>query len=204
MKICIKCGLGKKSWEFSKHSGFSDGLRSTCKRCYNHEQKADPFLFFRKIYATQKATSTKRKHPAPAYTLDDLIAWADAQPRLPAIWKAYQDAGQPLKLAPSIDRINSNLPYTFANMELVTWEENDRRGSADTKLGAKITQHRAVAAYNKDGSLHKTYCSLHEAARDVGGNPTNIQRVADRQVIKKADGRTTVLQSTKGLHWRWA
>lgn len=204
MKTCIACGLAKPFAEFSKHSGFSDGRRSTCKQCYNVEQKSDPFRFFRKIYATQKASSTKRGHPAPTYTLEALIAWADAQPHLPSMWLAYQNAGHPRRLAPSIDRIDSNLPYTLSNLELVTWEENDRRGRRDTKLGTKITQHKAVAAFKQDGSLHKLYASLHEAARDVGGNPTNIQRVADQTPIMKPNGRTTVLRFTKGLKWKWA
>lgn len=203
MKTCIACLRSKPLSEFSKHSGFSDGRRSTCKQCYNIEQKSDPYRFFRKIYATQKASSTKRGHPPPAYSLDDLITWADSQPHIPALWDAYQSAGHPKRLAPSVDRIDSSLPYSLSNLELVTWEENDRRGSQDTKLGAKITQHKAVSAFNPDGSLHKTYCSLHEAARDVSGSPTNIQRVADSTVITKPNGRTTILRSTKGFIWKW-
>lgn len=204
MKTCIACQNIKPNMGFSKHSGFSDGLRSECKECYNIKQKSDPFRFFRKIYATQKASSIKRGHPAPSYTLEDLITWADSQPHLPYIWQAYQDSGQLRKLAPSVDRVNSNLPYTLGNLELVTWEENDFRGSKDIKLGIKVTQHKAVSAFNPDGSLHKTYLSLHEAARDVKGNPTNIQRVADKTTVTKPNGKTTVLQKTKGFLWEWA
>ena len=203
MKICKNCQQRKSLNAFSKHSGFSDGRRSTCKNCYNTEQKSDPRRFFAKIYATQKATSTKRGHPAPAYTLEQLIQWADMQPHLPALWDAYQSAGHPKKLAPSIDRKNSNLPYTLSNIQLMTWEENDRLGSRDTKLGTKITQHRSVSAYNPDGTLYKHYVSLHAAARDVNGNPTNIQRVADQATITKPNGKTTVLRSSRGFVWKW-
>lgn len=204
MKTCISCQSTKPTTGFSKHSNFKDGLRSECKDCFNIKQKSDPFRFFRKIYATQKSSSIKRGHPAPPYTLEDLIAWADSQPHLPGIWQAYQDANQPRNLAPSIDRIDSNLPYTIDNLELVTWEENDLRGNRDIKLGVKITQHKAVSAFNLNGSLHKTYISLHQAARDVKGYPTTIQRVADKTIVTKPNGKTTVLQKTKGFLWEWA
>ena len=203
MRTCISCGRPKPVSEFSKHSGFSDGRRSTCKQCYNKAQKSDLYRFFRKIYVTQKASSAKRGHPTPDYSLDELIIWAHAQPQLPALWQAYQDTGHLRYLAPSFDRIDSNLPYSLGNLDLVTWGENDRRGTRDLKFGSKITKHKAVAAFNKDGPPHKAYQSLHQAARDVGGNPTNIQRVADGAIITKPDGRTTTLRSTKGFIWGW-
>lgn len=204
MKTCIQCCKQQPLDAFSKHSGFSDGLRSSCKSCYNSNAKSDRDRFIRKIFATQNAASTKRGHPAPAYTLDWLTSWIKSQPAFPALWKAYQDSGHLRELAPSVDRMDSNLPYTMTNLELVTWGVNDARGSRDTLSGHKITQHRAVEAINPDGTVYRSFVSLHDAARVVGGNPTNIQRVADKATVTKPDGRTTVPKTSKGFGWRWA
>lgn len=203
MKTCIACEITKPLTDFPIHRGFTDGRRSTCKKCFCVQQKSDLPRFIRKIYATQKLSSALRSHPAPSYTLKELTDWANKQPQLTPLWEAYQASGHLRDLAPSIDRVNSNLPYTLDNLELVTWEVNNRRGTRDTKAGTKITQHKAVAAYNKDGSLHKTYVSLHEAARDTQSHPTTIQRIADAVVIKKSDGRTTVLKTSRGFKWKW-
>lgn len=204
MKTCISCNETKSPLKFAKHGGFSDGRRSTCKDCYNIWQKSDVARFVRKMFATQLAASTKRGHPAPNYDAEALHAWVVRQEAFPSLWAAYQAAGQLKDLAPSADRKDSNAPYSLHNLELVTWGVNNSRGSRDIKKGTKITQHRKVSASNLDGSHYKTYVSLHEAARDVGGVPTNIQRVADGTVIRKPDGRTSVLRQTKGFMWKWA
>lgn len=204
MKCCIACKLFKSTHMFSKHKGFNDGRRSTCKQCYNIWQKSDEVRFVRKMYATQKASSTKRKHAPPNYTEKDLYDWIVSQKNFKLLWKNYQNSGQLKELAPSADRIDSNKPYTIDNLELVTWGENDARGAKDTKSGKLITQHKKVRAVNLDGTTHKIYVSLHEAARDVKGSATNIQRVADKATVTKPDGRTTVMKSSKGFIWEWA
>lgn len=203
MKICIACNKNKSLSDFPQHKGFSDGLRSTCKECYNNEQKSNPERFFRKIYATQCVSSQKRKHPAPSYTLLDLMIWADKQPNLCKIWYEYQKSNYDKNLAPSIDRLDSSLPYSLANIELVTWAVNNSRGWSDTKSGNKITRHKAVRALNLDDTLYRDYISIHAASRDTGAAVTNIQRIADKTVITKPDGRTTVLKTSKGFKWEW-
>jgi hypothetical protein len=38
-------------------------------------------------------------------------------------------------MSPSFDRLDNSKPYTFDNLELVTWGENKRRGHEDVKNG---------------------------------------------------------------------
>ena len=203
MKCCNVCQVTKPAYEFSKHSGFADGRRSTCKHCYNIWQKSDVPRFIKKMYATQKASSTKRGHAPPSYTREDLYNWVINQANFKQLWDDYQSSGQVKDLAPSADRVDPNKPYSLNNLELVTWSLNNARGAADTKSGKVTTKHKQVQALNIDGTVYKTYVSLHEAARDVGGTPTNIQRVADKTIVVKPDGRTTVLKSSKGFRWKW-
>lgn len=203
MKRCIACDLTKPALKFSKHQGFRDGRRSTCKQCYNTWQKSDEVRFVRKMYATQKASSTKRGHTPPDYSEEELYDWVISQTNFKSLWDNYQKNDHPKILAPSADRIDPNKPYTLNNLELITWAENDTRGSRDTKSGRVITQHKGVRSLNLDGTIHRTYVSLHEAARDVGGSATNIQRAADKATVVKPDGRTTVVKSSKGFIWEW-
>lgn len=203
MKICKNCKLEKDLKEFSVHAACIQGVRPECKTCYNIKAKSDIIKYVKKIYNTQKVSSIKRNHPPPDYSLDELTEWVKSQDSLENIWSRYQESNHTRRLAPSLDRLDCNLPYTLGNLELVTWEENDRRGSEHTKSGVKLTQHKAINAFYLDGSFYKSFVSLHEAAREVGGTPTNIQRVADEQVITKPDGRTTMPKTSKGFIWKW-
>jgi len=80
--------------------------------------------FFRKMLGTQRNRSKQRGHPPPDYTLDELISWLEEQPHLTDLWEAYQASGHNRMLAPSIDRLDDNLPYRLDNIRLVTWQQN--------------------------------------------------------------------------------
>lgn len=60
---------------------------------------------------------------------ESFYKWALTDPNFYELWDAYQASNFDRKLAPSVDRINSSLGYTEANMEWVTHSENSRRGS---------------------------------------------------------------------------
>lgn len=202
-KQCSSCGEVKPKSNFGTHRGCSGGVRPECKVCYNFAAKADKTKFILKMYRTQVASSKKRGHPDPAYTLEQFHDWVVKQPAFNGIWDTYQQSGQDKYLAPSADRVNPNLPYTLGNLELVTWGTNDKRGTASSMAGERLSQHKPVVGHGATGSIGP-FVSLHEAARAVGGNPTNIQRVADGTIIKKPNGKTTILKSHKGYQWFWA
>jgi hypothetical protein len=88
------------------------------------QRKTNPRHFFRKMLGTQRNRSKQRGHPPPTYTLDELIDWLKTQDHLTKLWTAYQESGHARMLAPSIDRLDDNLPYTLDNIRLVTWQEN--------------------------------------------------------------------------------
>jgi hypothetical protein len=110
-------------------------------------------------------------------------------------------------LAPSADRIDNNLPYTLSNIQLMTWKEN-RDLAAQAKVDNEfLVNHRAVTAYNKDGSVHKTYASMAEAMREFGGKPSQswgISSVCNGTPVKGGDGRLYTPRTYKGFTWKWA
>jgi len=100
-----------------------------------HTRKTNPRHFFRKMLGTQRNRSKQRGHPPPAYSLDELIDWLKAQNHLTEMWNVYQDSGHSRMLAPSIDRLDDNLPYTLDNIRLVTWQQNCDKASQDRRDG---------------------------------------------------------------------
>jgi len=55
--------------------------------------------------------------------------WAMAQSAFHSLFIDYESSGYERRLAPSVDRINSDKGYHVKNMEFVTMSENSRRGT---------------------------------------------------------------------------
>jgi hypothetical protein len=55
--------------------------------------------------------------------------WALNDDNFNNLFSKYEQSGYERKLAPSVDRINSNFGYELNNMEFVTMSENSRRGA---------------------------------------------------------------------------
>lgn len=54
--------------------------------------------------------------------------WAINNDTFHVLFDAYEKSGYDRKLAPSVDRIKSELGYELDNMEFITHSENSRRG----------------------------------------------------------------------------
>ena len=205
MKTCKDCKEVKPYTDFVPKASCADGYEIRCRVCraarYN---KVDPFKVFKKIYLSQHTHSVSRGHPAPAYTLDQLLHWADSQPDLLRIWDAYVSSGYITDLRPSVDRVNDSLPYTLDNIQLLTWKQNRLKGAANKKAGINNSCNRAVKAYNLDGTLHKEYYSVSQAVREVNGRHWGIHSVADGTPVKDGKGYLYTPQTYKGFKWVWA
>ena len=128
----------------------------------------------------------------PSYTLDELIEWLKEQPNLTELWEAHVESGYEHRLAPSIDRLDDDKPYTLGNIRLITNIENVRKAAADMRSGKLQTTHRKVTAYHRDGTTHSHHESINAAARAVKGYPTNIHKCA-----------TGKLKAHRNLIWRF-
>lgn len=76
------------------------------------------------IYSNQKRNSKKRGHPAPNYTFKEFKSWAIAND-YNLLYDSWKQNNFNKDFAPSGDRLNSSKPYTFDNLQLVTWKENE-------------------------------------------------------------------------------
>lgn len=143
--------------------------------------KISPKKYFQRLLYQQRDRSKNRGHPPPDYDLETLISWLEMQPDLTQIWNDYVASGYERELAPSLDRKDNSLPYTLSNLQLVTTNQNKRNAGQDSKNCILLSKHRAVVAYNKDGSFHSEYESISEAARALSTYPANIEQAASEK-----------------------
>jgi hypothetical protein len=86
-----------------------------------------------KIYGAQRNRSKKRGHALPEYNLEQLREWLYDQPNFEQLFLEWTNSGHDTMLIPSIDRINDDIGYTFSNIQLMTWGENDAKEKAKQK-----------------------------------------------------------------------
>ncbi len=87
--------------------------------------------------------------------------------------------------APSIDRIDSNLPYTKTNIQLVTFGENHDKARKEMAV-------KPVEQYTEDLELIASFPSVTEAAAHLGVSRTSLAAAA-----RKVFGRY------KGYRWSY-
>ena len=121
------------------------------------------------IYSMQKNSSKQRGHQPPAYTLEELRSWMQQQPNLNKLLKDYEASGGDRKLAPSVDRLDDEVGYTFDNIRLVTCKVNQDKEHAK--------QRKAVIQMTLEGEFVKEWSSVHEAAKKTGNHQSNISYV---------------------------
>ena len=110
----------------------------------------------RDIYGCQRKSSRIRGHELPAYTLEDLRAWMNQQPNL--------------------RRLMDELPYTFDNIQLGSWKENQDNETAK--------KSKAIIQLTLEGEYIKEWSSAREAGREMGIPRANIGRVCRGQQNK--------------------
>ncbi len=143
----------------------------------------------------------------PSYTLAEFTEWALAQPVFHMLYNAWQKADYDKNLAPSVDRIDDSQPYYLANIQVMTWKENKAKGAQSKANNDLLVNHRAVSAFNKDGSLYRTYPSMAEAMREFGGKVSQswgISSVCNGTPVKDGRGNLYTPKTYKGFVWKWA
>lgn len=116
------------------------------------------------IYNGQKVNSRERKHKPPNYTKAQLKEWLYNKTNFTELYLNWLDSGRLLGLIPSVDRLSNQKGYSFDNIQLITWDENE-------KLARKVTM-KPVLQYNIKGVLIDTYDSANSAERsnpDISG-----------------------------------
>lgn len=183
-KRCSKCNEEKNVSEFSKAQGNADGYNSLCMPCVAERVRA----YYKTskgvighIYNTQKTSSKARGHVPPAYTKEELNVWLLSQ-GFDVFFDVWVASGYEKDLRPSADRLDSNLPYTFDNLRLVTWAENNQAVAVERKSCKLVTKQCRGIKQIFDGMTINTFKSVAMAARETGIQRTNINATCKGRV----------------------
>lgn len=195
-KKCSKCGDVKLVSEFYKRNDRMTGYSSSCKKCKNN--KVDQYLktkdgLVTTIYKGQRNSSRLRNSNHPDYSKEQLKEWLFSQPNFSELYDNWVASGYNKWLKPSCDRLKDNLPYSIANLQLITWEENNLKSHIGMMNGELKDNHRPVVQLNMNGDFIQEFHSISEAARNIpNGSVSNI--------IAAANGTT---KHSRGFKWKF-
>ena len=195
-KSCSTCNTIKNISKFGKRKTSKDGLRCQCRECENEyakKRRRTKEGLLLTIYSHQIEHSKTRGHNFPTYTKQELKDWLFTHVLFEDLYFKWVESDYDKYLIPSIDRINDYLPYTFDNIQLMTWGENDKKGIRDMKNGVNNKQNISVHQINTEGEVINTYYSMNQAERETSIQQSNISEVCS--------GRRNI---AGGFRWEYA
>lgn len=203
-KVCTDCLDRKEISEFGKAPENADKLRGACKECYNAKQRErrksrgydgckkyekTPNGFIMRMYRNMLSRiSGIQKEKFHLYEGKELMpkeefyAWVKQDKDFISLFAAYEKSGYERKLAPSPDRIKSELGYMIGNIRIITHSHNSSLGSLSKGTKGDIEAY-------KDGVLVGTYAGLAKCQKATGVHESQICNVIQGK-HKQAGGFT--------------
>jgi len=179
MKICKTCNNLKNINLFFNCINNKHGKSMSCKECDTSKStiyKRTINGLIGKIYQSQKYASKNRFDNPPSYTREELIEWVVSQDCFEELYNNWIESDYDKMLIPSIDRIDDYKGYSFDNIQLITWKDNNKKGWLDRKNGINNKHNKAVLQYTLDGKFVKEYHSTMEAERNMNIAHENISK----------------------------
>lgn len=221
-KKCSKCGILK---DFSNYYIRNGKPISICKECikkyshkhyrdnkeeinrkrveyakeYRQRNKRTKVGWYTKTYGRMKRDNKKKFGLELPFTKDEFIRWIDEnyKEKFNKLFMGYIESDCDKYLNPSIDRIDDYKSYVFDNMQLITWKENDIKGSKGIKnkvtcaeMGKKFCSKEVIQLDNNKNII-MCFSSTHEVGRILGFDPSLIAK-ACREGFK-----------SKGYYWKY-
>ena len=94
------------------------------------------------------------------------MIWMIKQDNFVELFNNWKLSGYESRLKPSGDRLDDYKPYTFDNLQLITWGENSDKMHRDVKSGKNSKKSKACEQFTLDGVFIAEWVSLKEAARN--------------------------------------
>lgn len=177
MKLCKLCNTKREYEMFTPHKAYSDGFYPYCKECTTKRTKD----YYRtkngistRIYMSQKSACKKRGMSLPLYTRQEFKDWLFSQDNFDSLYKDWVNSDFSKDLKPSIDRLDDYKTYSFDNIQLVTWHENNMKGRRDIMIGKNKKYIKAIIQYDEDMNIIKEYHSLRQAERETKIKNSNL------------------------------
>jgi hypothetical protein len=136
-----------------------------------------------RMYDEQRRSSKKRNHPQPIYTLSELREWLFSQNKFHVLYENWVNSNYNTYLKPSIDRSDNCKPYTFDNIQLGTWKDNQLHEGHDIKNGILIHNNpiKSVIQLDRNHDIINTFISISEAGRITGIHKSGIARACKKE-----------------------
>ena len=147
-----------------------------------------------RMYYSQCRNSRIRGHEQPQYNRDTLAHWIHAQPNFEGLYKAWVESNYTSDLRPSCDRLDNSKGYSFDNIELVTWKENQLRANSDVTNNILKLNQTKVWKYLASGKLVCSYDSIAESCRAE-------QNLDQRNITACCQGK---IPTAYGYRWSYA
>ena len=122
------------------------------------------------LYNSQRGSSRKRNMVMPSYSKKELALWLFAQPLYFVLFDNWRLSNYNRMEAPSVGiDLDDSKPYTFSNIQLISFRENNSKSHKDRKSGKLLTsQNRAVIQLTRENEPVAEYPSIAIAGREVG------------------------------------
>lgn len=176
MHKCPKCNRSVIETKFSPKI-YPNTLCRDCdnERAREYRKSYDGMRM--SMYSQMIKNSKDRGMDNPNFSRDELHIWLDNN-GYAAMYLYYSKNGFKSSDRPSIDRIDDYLPYTFENMQLTTWKENNTKAYKDRVDGRNTKQSRAILVFDLSGNFVREGYSINSVARDIGCKASHICDVA--------------------------
>ena len=139
-----------------------------------------------KIYSAQISSSKKRGHIPPSYSRIELEDWMMSQSVFHELYNSWKNSSYEKVLKPSVDRTNSKLPYSFSNIQIMTWGENNEKGKAEKSTASKNRDSKKVIAKVSlnNGLVVDTFNKLSDAMDSIENGKNGISKVLNKRRAK--------------------
>ena len=122
-KIYRKANKEKIAAQMKVYYEANKEKRATYKKAY--KKTIDGLIS--KIYGQQKQSSKKRGHQPPTYSKELLHRWITAHVIFQELYDNWIASNYEKDLVPSVDRLDDSKGYSFDNIQLMTWKENNAK-----------------------------------------------------------------------------
>lgn len=183
IKKCNMCNVTKSLENFYKNKKNVDGLYTYCKKCaaklaLNKKRTKEGLVS--RIFHDQTKSCKTRGHEKQKYSKEELLEWCLSKKEFHSLFDEWKNSGFQRRLSPSIDRLDDYKTYSFDNIQIVPFFENEAKANSDRKNGINNKMNKAVVQISLgDGTVMNEFHSLNEAGRKTEANYKNIFKVCN-------------------------